>query len=167
MKAFVLPPIALLALLIAGLVPTTASAASPHFINSSASLQGVNLQIQWKEAGLGNNVTVHYVASANASATYACINNGGHNPSAANKQTFSGPVSASGDFSSGQNGQITGQSIVGPPPATGFSCPGGQHLVLAKVTYTGISLQDTSNGIVAPIAGTVCGSFVNLPEFAC
>ena len=167
MKAFVLPPLALLALLIAGLVPTTASAASPHFINSSASLQGVNLRIQWKEAGLGNNVTVHYVASANASATYACINNGGHNPSAANKTTINGPVSASGDFNSGQNGQITGQLTVSPPGPGGFSCPGGQHLVLAKVVYTNISLQDTSNGIVAPIAGTVCGSFSNLAEFAC
>ena len=127
----------------------------------------MNLVVKWKEAGLGNNVLIHYVASANASATYACINGGGNHPKAANKETFSGPVSASGDFSSGQNGNINGSLTVSPPGSGGFTCPGGQRLVLAKVLYTNISLMDTTNGIAAPIAGTLCGSFINLPEFAC
>jgi hypothetical protein len=43
-----------------------------------------------KEAGLGDNQLVDYVASADASATYACINGGGKHPQAQNKETVNG-----------------------------------------------------------------------------
>jgi hypothetical protein len=88
----------------------TALAASPHFIRSSASgpnNQG-NLSVNFKIAGLGDNETLNVTASANATAVYACQNNGGNFPSDPKKQEVSGPVSASGQFTSGKNGQITG-----------------------------------------------------------
>ena len=159
--ALLLMPLVILA------IPKTASAASPHFINASARLQGTNLVVTWKEAGLGNDVTIHYVASANATAQYACINGGGNHPKATNKTTVNGPVSASGNFSSGKNGSIDGSLTLSPPGAGGFTCPSGQRLVLAQVIYSSVSLADTTDGITTNVGGTLCGSFVNLPEFAC
>jgi hypothetical protein len=142
---------------------------SPHFIKASASFSGnsANLDVSWKEAGLGNNQLITYVASANASATYACINGGGNHPKAANKETVNGPVTASGQFSSGKNGQIEGTLTISPPSAGSFSCPSGQNLVIAKVAYSNVAITDTTNGVSEPIGGTFCRQFVNLAEFAC
>src|SRR5438105_6805935 len=85
---------------------------SPHFLSASDSIvttvaDGGDLVVSWKEAGLGNNVIINYTATASATASYACINGGGNHPSASNKETVNGPVSASGSFPSVKNGSIT------------------------------------------------------------
>ncbi len=103
-----------------------------------------NLVVSWKEAGLGDNQLIDYVASSDANGFYACINGGGKHPQAANKEAFEGPVSGSGTFSSGKNGQITASLTVAPPAST-LDCPNGQRLVLACVTYSSIALTDTTN----------------------
>jgi hypothetical protein len=87
-------------------------------------------------------------------AGYVCVNRGGANPSASNKTTISGPVSATGTFSSGKNGQVTASLTLNPPGSGGFTCPPGQSLQIAQVTYTNVSISDTTNGITEPIAGT-------------
>ena len=133
----------------------TALAVSPHFVSASALITSGNLVVSWKEAGLGNNLLITYIASANATATYACINGGGNHPQAANKETVNGPVSGTGTFDSGKNGQITANLTLNPPSAGSFSCPGGQKLKLAFVSYTNISLQDTTTPVTANIPGTV------------
>jgi hypothetical protein len=132
-----------------------AFADSPHFINASASTdKGGNLICTFKEAGLGTTVsTEHVTCSANASAVYECVNNGGKNPSAANKTTVSGPVSGGGTFPV-RNGSATGSITVAPPGPGSFSCPGGQHLVLASVTYSDVTLTG-SGGETASVPGTV------------
>lgn len=141
------------------LVPV-AMAANAHFINASASIdKSGNLVVSWKEAGLANDQQISYVASANASATYACLNGGGKHPQASNKVTVDGPVSGTGTFSSGKNGQITASLTVAPPGPGSFSCPSGQNLVLASVSYTNISLTDTTNGISAAIPGSLSMTF--------
>jgi hypothetical protein len=126
-----------------------ALATSPHFISTSAS--GVNnngsLTVNWKEAGLGNNQNITYVLSANSSAEYACINHGGNHPQASNKETVSGPVSATGTFSSGKNGSINGSLTVNPPSPGSFTCPGNQVLVLAMVSYSNVTLTDQTNSL--------------------
>ncbi len=132
-----------------------AQAQSPHFVSASATLSGPNLKVSFKEAGLGNNQLINYTASANASATYVCVNKGGANPSASNKTSASGPVTASGTFSSGKNGQVTeALTLTPPPPGSGFSCPSGQSLQTAEVSYTSVSITDNTNGITEPIPGT-------------
>ena len=133
----------------------TALAVSPHFVSASASLSGTNLVVSFKEAGLGTNQLINYTASADATATYVCVNKGGSNPSASNKTTVSGPVSASGTFNSGKNGNVTASLTLMPPspPAT-FSCPKGQSQATAEVSYTNVSITDTTNGITEPIPGT-------------
>jgi hypothetical protein len=131
-----------------------ALAVSPHFISASAQLSGTNLTVSFKEAGLGTNQLITYTASATATATYVCVNNGGANPSASNKTTITAPVSATGTFSSGKNGNVTASLTLSPPGPGSFSCPPGQTLALASVTYTSVSITDSTNGITEPISGT-------------
>jgi len=136
------------------IVATAAQADNPHFINAAATLdRDGNLVVSWKEAGLGANVSITYTASADATATFQCVNKGGNCPQASNKQDVSGPVSSTGTFSSGKNGQITASLTVGPPPTT-LTCPGNQHVELAQVSYTNIALSDDTNGINASISPT-------------
>jgi hypothetical protein len=125
-----------------------ALADSPHFIRASGDINNNgSLTVSWKEAGLGTNQNIDYLLTADSTATYVCVNNGGGNPSAKNKTTVSGPVSATGTFSSGKNGQVTASLTAGPPSAGGFTCPPGQSLELALVSYSNITLTDTTNGI--------------------
>src|SRR5260370_6039511 len=111
---------------------------------------GARLATGFKEVGLGSTTTTEKITlSAVGTATYGCINGGGKLPSASNKETVSGPVSGSGNFPV-RNGQTTGGSIsAGPPSAGSFTCPSGQKLLLAFVSYTSVLLTglagDTSS----------------------
>jgi hypothetical protein len=146
--------VAILTLAVVAMTAPAALATSPHFIKASASLSGVNLRVSFKEAGLGNNQLITYTASADATATYVCVNNGGANPSASNKETVNGPVSATGTFSSGKNGTISQTLTLQPPSAGSFSCPNGQKLEIAEVSYTNVAITDTTNGVTESISGT-------------
>lgn len=150
-----------LPMMLAGLVMAApaALAVSPHFVSAGATVNaGGSLAVNFKEAGLGTNQLITYAADASATATYVCVNNGGANPSAANKTTVSGPVSATGAFSSGKNGNVTAALTLSPPPPpppSAFSCPKGQKgPELAQVSYTAVSINDTTNAITEPIPGT-------------
>jgi hypothetical protein len=140
---------------VVGLVATAATAASPHFVRASATGpdNNGNLIVNFKIAGLGDTVTTTVTATANATAVYACRNNGGNFPSDPKKQTVSGPVSASGEFTSGKNGQITGSLTLMPPPST-LDCPSGQRDVLASVSYTNVAVSEPNAG-----AETIPGTF--------
>ena len=144
----------LLAMLLLALSVSAAFADSPHFISASASVDNAgNLVATFKEAGLGTTVKTETITlSADASATYACINGGGNHPKATNKETKSGPVSGSGAFPV-RNGQTTGSISVGPPGPGDFSCPNGQKLVLVLVSYTNVTLTGLA-GDTANIPGT-------------
>jgi hypothetical protein len=135
-----------------------ALAQNPHFIRASASGPAANgnLSVNFKIAGLGDNVTLTVTASADATAVYACRNNGGNFPADPKKQEVSGPVSASGQFTSGRNGQITG-SLTLMPPATTLSCPPGQRIVLVSVTYTNV--QVSGGGATESIPGSFSRTF--------
>jgi len=155
-----------IALLIFGvlvaLMAPAALAASPHFISASASGPNASgsLTVPFKIAGLGANETITVTATADATAVYACQNNAGNFPNAANKQQVSGPVSDSGQFTSGKNGQITGSLTLSPPPST-LNCPSGQHEVLASVSYTNVQISATGVGAES-IPGTFSRTFFNV-----
>jgi hypothetical protein len=136
------------------LVAPPAFATSPHFITANASLSGTNLVVSFKEAGLGANQMINYTASANATTTVVCVNGGGKNPSASNKTSVQGPVSASGAFNSGKNGNITASLTLNPLPAPANFCPSGQKEQVSEVSFTNVSITDTTNNITASIAGT-------------
>ena len=92
---------------------------------------------------------------------YACRNNGGNFPSDPKKTTVSGPVSASGDFTSGKNGQITDSLTLMPPPNTTLTCPGGQRVVLVSVSYTNVAVSAPEAGTES-IPGTFSRTFFNI-----
>ena len=138
-----------LCLLGLALVATTAVAASAHFVRGpNAALNSPDLTITWKEAGLGDTVSVDYLATATAAARYQCVNRGGNCPAAANKEDVFDNVSAGGTFSSGKNGSING-SLTIEPPVGPLVCPGNQRKELVSVSYTNIALADTTNGVSA------------------
>jgi hypothetical protein len=138
----------------AAIAVPVATAVSPHFISASATLNANGtLTASFKEAGLGTNQLINYTLSANGTATWVCVNKGGANPSAQNKTTVNGPVTASGTFSSGKNGNVVASLTVSPPPSD-ISCPSGQTLQLASVSYTDVVITDTTNNVSESIPGT-------------
>lgn len=136
-----------LAFMAVALIAQQAFAQNPHFIRASGSLNANgSLTVSFKEAGLGDNQLIDYALTADATATYVCVNRGGGNPSAQNKTTVAGPVIATGSFASGKNGQVSASLTVSPPPSD-ISCPPGQSLELAEVSYTNVVLTDTTNNV--------------------
>lgn len=123
-----------------------AFAAAPKFHSATSAVNNDGaLVVSFDERGLGNE-NVDYTLTADATALYACINGGGKNPSAANKQAFEGQVSGGGSFEP-KNGRVVASLATGPLLAPQFTCPNGQRRVLAAVSYTNIVLTDTSNGV--------------------
>jgi hypothetical protein len=129
----------------AALAAPAAFADSPHFLSASATVNSSgNLTATFKEAGLGNNATTAGITlTADATADYQCFNNGGNHPNAGNKETVSGPVSSTGTFDV-RHGSTSGSITVGAPGPGAFSCPNGQTLHLITVTYTNVTLKNTS-----------------------
>lgn len=125
-----------------------ADAPKIHSASSTVNNDGA-LVASWDERGLGNN-NIDYTLTADATAIYACINGGGNHPQAANKETVNAEVSAAGSFEP-KNGRVQASMEAGPPSAGAFSCPKGQRLVLASVSYTNIVLTDTSNGVTTSL----------------
>ena len=107
------------------------------------------LVVSFDERGLGND-NIDYTLTADDTATYACINGGGRHPQASNKETVNGDVSGGGSFEP-KNGRVTASLAAGPISAGGFSCPNGQRLVLADVSYTNIVLTDTTNRVTTSV----------------
>ena len=140
------------ALLVASLgFASPASAGAPKFHAASSSVNnGGSLVVAFDERGLGND-NIDYTLTADATAVYACVNGGNKHPQAANKETINAEVNAAGSFEP-KNGRVSASLSAGPPSAGAFSCPSGQRLVLASVSYTNIVLTDTTNGVSTSVA---------------
>jgi hypothetical protein len=109
-----------------------ALAQNAHFLR--AVNQGISDStdtITFKIAGLGSAVTTTVTAEAEAAALYACQNNG--------------TVSASGEFTSGKNGSITGGLTLSAPAST-LNCPGGQTEVLVCVEFENKRVSEPAAG---------------------
>ncbi len=141
-----------------GLFAQQALAGSPHFIKhaTTASLDGANLVVSFKEAGLESGSTETVTVSATEAITYECVNNGGHNPTASNKHTFQTSGSTSGEFTADRNGNINGQLTLFPRSAAslGFSCPSGQTVTFVSVIYSNVTITDEDSGAFLSIGGT-------------
>jgi hypothetical protein len=144
--------------LIAGASAAPAFAGNAHFIKNatSASLSGANLVANFKEAGLQSGSVETVTLNATATTIYECVNGGGHNPSASNKTTTATAVSKSGSFTADRNGNINGSLTLSPPTASdlGFSCPAGQTVTFVGVTYSNVSLTDSTSGASIALPGT-------------
>lgn len=135
-----------------GAMADAASATSgAHFMpDTSASVTDSGaLSIFIDEAGVGQQ-TVNYSLTWSGTADYGCINGGGNHPQASNKET-TGSGGTTSFTESPINGRVMATYVVPgtPPPAPStFSCPSGQTLVLADVSYSA-TLTDTTNGDVS------------------
>lgn len=135
-----------------------------HFINATDVLNSAGaLVASWKEAGLGDTVQVNYSLSANASATYVYVNKGGNLPQAPQFTFVSGPVTATGTFTSGKNGNITASLTLQPPPAPQAfidATPNGLHVALFEVSYSNVVLTDTTNNVSISLADLASGPLI-------
>jgi hypothetical protein len=114
-----------------------------HSVSSSVNNSGA-LVVSFDERGLGNE-NIDYSLTADATALWACFNGGGKNPAATNKQDFAGQISAGASLEP-KNGRVIASITAGVLGPGDFSCPQGQQLRLAAVTYSNILLCDTTNG---------------------
>jgi hypothetical protein len=150
----------LLTLLMTLVLASSAYAGAPKFHSATSAVNNSGaLVVSFDERGLGNG-NIDYTLTADATALYACINGGGNHPQAANKESFEGQVSTGGSFES-KNGRVVATLVTGPLSAGDFSCPGGQRLVLASVSYTNIVLTDTTNNVSTAVAD-VSRTFFNV-----
>ena len=131
-----------LGVLAVGAGSALAVAAKFHDADSSVNNNGA-LVVNFDERGLGGD-NIDYLLTADAEAVFACINGGNNHPQAANKETINAEVSEEATLEV-KNGRVVGSISAGPPSAGDFSCPSGQRLVFASVTYTNIVLTDLTN----------------------
>jgi hypothetical protein len=154
-----------------GLGAGVASAQNPHFIDSKTSLtvqSDGDLVVKFKESGVGDSLNIDYVFSAEATVTCTCVTNSGRCPKAANKQTFSEDTATGGTFSP-KNGSVSATlTITAPECPSGAppTCGGGQSFELSAISYTDISLTDTTNTLTAGNLATSAGplTFFTCPE---
>jgi hypothetical protein len=144
----------LLGLLALGVAPALGDAPQFHSANSSVDSNGAFV-VSFDERGLGNG-DVTYSLTANSTATWACLNGGGKNPSASNKRSFTTTVRKSGTFSADRNGNVVGSETLSPPSAAslGFSCPSGQQTTFVSVSYSNLTVKDTTSGAGTTFSGT-------------
>lgn len=139
--------------------PASAASGNPHFIKNgtSGSVSSAGLTVSFKEAGLSSGSSETVVTSGTVLTTYECVNGGGKNPSASNKRTYSTTESTSGVFTADKNGNIIGSETLGVPSADslGFSCPPGQTVTLAGVSYSNVSITDSTSGASVNLPGTL------------
>jgi hypothetical protein len=136
---------------------TAAPTGSPHFIKNqtTATLSGTSLVVSFKEAGLPSGAVETITVTATATENWFCVNNGSANPQASNKRTSTSAVSVSGTFTADINGNVTGTLTATAPAApSDFTCPGGQTLELGSITYSGITITDSTSGATLSL-GTV------------
>ena len=129
-----------------------ALADAPKFKSASAATSGSNLVISFREIGLGNE-DVTLVASALATSEFGCVNNGGRRPQAENKTSITDTPTSTGTFTP-KNGVISGTLTLAAPGPGSFTCPPGQTLTFFGVTFTDVSITDTTNNVTAAIPGT-------------
>jgi hypothetical protein len=152
-------------LLVLATTPVMAGTSGAHFFSATSSVSSTTgaLVVDFDEAGLGNiaGEVAYNLHVSSATAVYACINGGGNHPKAANKEAVSGQLDASGSFPPTNNGRVIASLTVGPVPNTSLSCPSGQTFVLASVSYSGITLTDTTNGVSVSVSN-VSKTFINI-----
>ncbi len=120
-----------------------------------------SLTVNFRETGLGNTPNpVNYTLTADADALYACQNGGGNFPTDPKKQDVTSAVRADGKFNP-KNGAVTGTLTITPPAST-LNCPGGQHPVLASITYTNVKITDTDHNVSATFNGPFSRTFFTI-----
>src|SRR3954453_15325439 len=149
--------------------PALAANGNPHFIKnaSSATQSGSNVVCHFKEAGLASGSVETITCNAQESVAYECVNGGGKNPAASNKRTFQTTASKTGTFTADKNGNVVGTLTLSPASASslGFSCPPGQTVTFVSVSYSNVSVVDSTSGASIALPGTFSFTNPSAPPF--
>src|SRR3954469_19702238 len=149
--------------------PALAANGNPHFIKnaSSATQSGPNVTCNFKEAGLASGSVETITCNAQESVAYECVNGGGKNPAASNKRTFQTTASKTGTFTADRNGNVVGTLTLSPASASslGFSCPPGQTVTFVSVTYSNVTVVDSTSGASIALPGTFTFTNPSAPPF--
>src|SRR5215217_4484265 len=149
--------IAVLSMLVVALAAVPALAQSGHFVTGGSNAPTGTLQndgdlaFSGKVAGLGGTTFEITASSEEATAVYACRNRGGNFPEDPKKQTISGPLEAStGELPTPDNGQFRfrASDLTLEAPESTLTCPGGQRVVLAFVSYEDVTLNLFEDGVL-------------------
>lgn len=135
-----------------------AGTGNPHFIYTDAAFDGTNLQVSFKEAGVGKGATVTVSTTATFTYVLACVNGGSNHPKAANKNAFSSTKSASGQFTATSGGNVVADLTLSAPSRQEIlgtlNCPPGQTTTLFSAGWSDLSITDSTNGISVAIPGS-------------
>lgn len=159
MKNLILPAVLLVA-------ANSAFAQAANFFSAEATVGNSGaLTVSWDERGLGNN-NVSYQLTGNGTAVYACMNKANKHPQAVNK-TGSDAIFAEKTDVKPRNGRIVDSLTTEPPGPGTLSCPSGQTLELACVSYTDLLLTDTTNNTSIAPTGTPSKTFISTRGVDC
>jgi len=145
--------IVLLMMISAALLVSAASEPTPKFVSTHAVPNNLDVEISWKESGLWPERVVHNVVTAEARATYVCLEPG--ETRAADRENIYDLVTAEGDFTSTKTGTASGKLTLRPPDPGMFSCPPRQRLQLVCAMYTQLSCKDDTFGISSGLRRTL------------
>src|SRR3954453_20449445 len=149
--------------------PAHAAHGNPHLIKnaSSATQSGANVNCNFKEAGLASGSVETITCNAQESVAYECVNGGGKNPAASNKRTFQTTASKTGTFTADKNGKVVRALTHSPASASslGFSCPPGQRVTFVSVSYSNVSVVDSTSGASIALPGTFSFTNPSAPPF--
>jgi hypothetical protein len=121
----------------------------------------LDYSVTFKEAGLGNTVTVaNYTLSGMGSVTYQCFNHGGNVPQGTPFTIGPEPLTGSGSFPV-RNGSASGTiSVQEPEVPAGTKCTGNGSFCAIAFSYANMMLQD---GFGSPPLDT--GDLSNPPNY--
>lgn len=139
------------------IVPTIGTGA--HFVYATSSVADSGaLVVNFKEAGLGNDVTVDYTLTGDVSATFGYTNKGGNvvqgEPWEATNVTL-----ATGTFTSDKNGSIEA-TLTSAAPTPNLAQPNGNGWTLVyDISYTNLVLTDTTYGVTTAVPDATANTF--------
>jgi len=133
--------------------------ANPHFVSASSSISATGvLSATFKEAGLGNNQNIDYTLTATVDATFGFVNNGGRVVQGV-PWHVTGTTLASTTLSSDKNGNIEG-TLTGTALTPNLAQPNGNNWrAVIDVSYTNVSVNDTTNGVSVQVADQSVNTF--------
>ena len=158
----------LLAAVAISAIASVAYAQSPHYLSfGPASLggdDGLDYTLPFREAGLGNAITVanYTFATPSVSVTYQCFNHGGNAPQAAAFTANATSVTSTQTFPV-RNGSVTGTMDVQEPevPST-QKCTGGGTFKALNVNWGAGTLTDPY-GTATPTPAINQDVFISVP----
>jgi hypothetical protein len=132
--------------------------ANAHFIFANSAVDGSGaLVVNFKEAGLGNNQNIDYTITGDQNASFTYVNNGGNTVQGTPFNAVDTTL-ASETLRSDKNGNITGTIKTEAPSPSADDlkiAKGNGWKLVTDISYTNLSLNDTTNHVSVALADAV------------